>query len=160
MIGTQVSHYRLVRRLGAGTYGEVYEGVHVHDEELRVAVKIVAPALARDPQFVDALKRECRQLDRMAHANIVRFRELVVTHDAPGGSPSGTAATDHRPGVAMVLELLRGQDLHGRLAAGPLAPDIAAGLVEALLEGLAHAHAHLGRAMQELTRPASRRHRL
>jgi len=125
MIGTQVSHYRLVRKLGAGTYGEVYEGVHVHDEELRVAVKIVGPTLAREAQFVDALKSECRQLDRMNHPNIVRFRELVVNDG----------------GVAMVLELLRGQDLHDRLAGGPVPADAAAQVVEAMLEGLGHAHA-------------------
>ncbi len=125
MIGTQVSHYRLIRKLGAGTYGEVYEGVHVHDEELRVAVKIVGPTLAREAQFVDALKSECRQLDRMNHPNIVRFRELVVNDG----------------GVAMVLELLRGQDLHDRLAGGPVPADAAAQVVEAMLEGLGHAHA-------------------
>jgi formylglycine-generating enzyme required for sulfatase activity/serine/threonine protein kinase len=124
MIGTQVSHYRLTRLLGQGTYGQVFEGVHVHDDELRVAVKIVGPALAREAQFVDALKRECRQLDRMNHPNIVRFRELVVTDG----------------GVAMVLELLRGQDLHARLAGGPLPSDAAVPVVEAILEGLGHAH--------------------
>ena len=125
MIDARISHYRLTRKLGAGTYGEVYEGVHVHDDELRVAVKIVSPALVQDPRFLDALKRECRQLDRMNHANIVRFRELVVNEG----------------GVAMVLELLRGQDLHDRLADGPLPVDTAVSVVEAILEGLGHAHA-------------------
>ena len=124
MIGNQISHYRLTRKLGAGTFGEVYEGVHVHDEELRVAVKLVAPSLVQDARFVDALKRECRQLDRMNHPNIVRFRELVVNEG----------------GVAMVLELLRGQDLHDRLAGGPLPVDTAVPVVEAILEGLSHAH--------------------
>ncbi len=125
MIGSQISHYRLTRKLGAGTYGEVYEGVHVHDDELRVAVKVVGPALVQDARFVDALKRECRQLDGMNYANIVCFRELVVNDG----------------GVAMVLELLRGQDLHDRLASGPLPVDTAVPVVEAILEGLGHAHA-------------------
>jgi len=125
MIGTQISHYRLVRKLGAGTYGEVYEGVHVHDEELCVAVKIVSPALARETQFVDALKRECRQLDKLRHPNIVTFRDLVVQGDQ----------------VAMLLELLRGQDLHDRLAGGPLAVDTAVSVLETMLDGLAYAHA-------------------
>jgi serine/threonine protein kinase/formylglycine-generating enzyme required for sulfatase activity len=125
MIGSQISHYRLVRKLGAGTYGEVYEGVHVHDEELRVAIKIVSPSLVQDARFVDALKRECRQLDKMRHPNIVTFRDLVVQGDQ----------------VAMLLELLRGQDLHDRLAGGPLAVDTAASVLEAMLEGLAYAHA-------------------
>jgi len=124
MIGTQVSHYRLQRKLGAGTYGEVFEGVHVHDEDLKVAVKIVARALVDDARFVDSLKKECRQLDRMDHANIVRFRELVV----------------NETGVAMVLELLEGQDHHERLASGPVPVDTARSVLEAILEGLAYAH--------------------
>ena len=125
MIDSHISHYRLVRKLGAGTYGEVYEGVHQHDDELRVAVKIVAPALARETAFVDALKRECRQLDKLDHPNIVRFRDLVVNDTQ----------------VAMVLEMLTGQDLHDRLAGGPLGVDTAVSVLEAMLEGLAHAHA-------------------
>ena len=125
MIDSRVSHYRLIRKLGAGTFGEVYEGVHVHDEQLRVAVKIVSPLLAQDASFVDALKSECRQLDKLDHPNIVRFRDLVVNDGQ----------------VAMVLELLAGQDLHARLAAGPIPPDTAVSVLEAMLEGLAHAHA-------------------
>jgi len=125
MIGSQVSHYRLVRKLGSGTYGEVYEGVHVHDDELRVAVKVVSPALAQDARFLDALKRECRQLDKFRHPNIVTFRELVVQGDQ----------------VAMVLELLRGQDLHDRLAGWPLPVDTAVSVLEAMLDGLGYAHA-------------------
>ena len=90
MLGAQVSHYRLTRKLGAGAFGEVYEGVHVHDAELRVAVKLVAPVLGAEERFVDALKTECRKLDKLDHPGIVRFRELVMGER-----------------VAMVLELLR-----------------------------------------------------
>jgi serine/threonine-protein kinase len=125
LTATRISHYTLTRKLGAGTYGEVYEAVHQHDPELRVAIKIVAPALVQDPQFVDALKRECRQLDRLRHPNIVAFRDLLVDGDR----------------VAMVLELLRGQDLHHRLSSGPIPVETAASVVEAILDGLGHAHA-------------------
>ena len=41
MIDSQISHYKLTRSLGEGTYGEVYEGVHVHNPNLRVAIKVV-----------------------------------------------------------------------------------------------------------------------
>jgi serine/threonine-protein kinase len=125
MLGSQVSHYRLVRKLGAGTYGEVWEAEHVRSPNLRVAVKIVAPALGQDASFVDALTRECLQLDKLDHPNVVRFRDLVVNEGQ----------------VAMVLELLDGQDLHERLVGGPLTIDSAVAVVEGMLEGLAHAHA-------------------
>jgi serine/threonine-protein kinase len=125
MMGSQISHYRLERKLGAGTFGEVYEGVHVHDGELRVAVKVVSPSLVQDARFVDALKQECRQLDKLDHANIVRFRDLVVGEGR----------------VAMVLELLSGQDLHARLAGGALPVETTVSLLESMLEGLGYAHA-------------------
>ena len=48
MIGQRVSHYRLDRKLGEGTYGVVYRGVHVHDPPLRVAIKIMHPGLSGD----------------------------------------------------------------------------------------------------------------
>ncbi len=121
----QVSHYRLIGRIGAGAHGEVHEGEHVHDPRLRVAVKIITPSLAQDPTFVEALKAECRQLDRLDHPNVVRFRELVVV---PGG-------------VAMILELLRGLDLRARLTRGPLPFAEAVAVLDAILAGLAHAHA-------------------
>ena len=41
MIDAQISHYTLNRSLGSGTYGEVYEGIHVHNPNLRVAIKVV-----------------------------------------------------------------------------------------------------------------------
>jgi tRNA A-37 threonylcarbamoyl transferase component Bud32 len=125
MVGTRIRHYRLVRKIGEGAHGEVYEGVHAHDEAVRVAVKVVIPSLARDDRFVEALKTEWRQLERMHHRNVVRVRELVVD----GGH------------VALVLELLRGEGLHARIARGPLTPDDAAAMVSSILEGLGHAHA-------------------
>ena len=43
MIGENISHYRLESKLGAGTYGVVYKGVHVGDEQLKLAIKVVHP---------------------------------------------------------------------------------------------------------------------
>jgi serine/threonine protein kinase len=90
-----------------------------------VAVKLVSPSLVGDARFVDSLKQECRRLDKLDHANIVRFRDLVL---------------DERQ-VAMVLELLDGEDLHARLGRGPLPASDAAEVVLAILEGLSYAHA-------------------
>ena len=114
MIGEQISHYRLEEKLGAGTYGVVYKGVHVGDEEFTVAIKVVQPSLIDDPKFVDSLKKECRRLDRLDHSAIVRFRELVLGDDM----------------VAMVLELLEGQDLYDTMVAGSMPFDEAARVLE------------------------------
>ena len=58
MHGQQVSHYRLTEKLGAGTYGEVWKGVHVDDPDFTVAVKLVSPQVREDPAFLTALRKE------------------------------------------------------------------------------------------------------
>jgi serine/threonine protein kinase len=122
---THISHYRLTELLGSGTYGEVWKGVHVDDPNFVVAVKLVHPSVQGDPSFISALREECRALDRMDHPGIVRFRELVVRDGV----------------VAMVLELLEGEDLEAVLAAGPQPIAEVERVVERALEGLAYAHA-------------------
>ena len=62
MQGQQVSHYRLTDKLGAGTYGEVWKGVHIDDPDFTVAVKLVSPQVREDPAFLSALRKECRIL--------------------------------------------------------------------------------------------------
>ena len=70
MEGQIVSHYRLVRKVGAGAFGEVWEGVHRDIEAIRVAVKLLHPALSGDQSFVENLKRECVTLHTLQHANV------------------------------------------------------------------------------------------
>ena len=121
----QVGHYQLTERLGAGAYGEVWQAAHREDAALEVAVKRVHGALANDAEFVEALKGECRQLHRLDHPHIVRFRDLIVEDG----------------GVAMVLELLEGRDLHARIQQSPVSIAEVVQVLEAALGGLSHAHA-------------------
>lgn len=124
MLGTTVGHYILEAELGRGTYGVVWRAVHRHDPDLRVAIKIVHPALVGDPAFVRSLKEECRRLDRLDHPGIVRFRDLIIEDQT----------------TAMVLELLEGADLHGRLGGRPLDIDAAVPVIEVMLDALGYAH--------------------
>ena len=101
-----ISHYRLVRKLGSGAFGEVWEGVHIDFEEMRVAVKLLHMDLARDEGFVQRLKRECLTLHTLQHPNIVGFRDLVLSGDRP----------------AMVMELVEGQDAFELVQQGGLSP--------------------------------------
>jgi len=121
-----ISHYRRVAELGAGTYGTVHKAVHVHDAELHVAIKLVHATLATDPEFVSALRKECRVLAKLGHPGIVGFRDLVLSDDHP---------------PAMVLELLEGHDLHERLQqSAPVSLAEVVSTLEQVLEALAYAH--------------------
>lgn len=125
MIGTLVSHFRLVRELGRGAFGVVYEAEDTRDPEFRVAVKVVHPVLANDPTFRASLRRERRMLDTLDHPGIVRFRDLVETEDS----------------AALVLELLVGHDLHALLDNGPPPLGDSFRIVEGALDALAFCHA-------------------
>ncbi|MBX9579172.1 MAG: protein kinase [Gemmataceae bacterium] len=125
----QVGGYRLVRLIGRGGMGEVWEA---DDPQLRrrVAVKLMLPAIAARPEARARFLREARALAAVRHDHVVPV--LHVLED--GGVPY------------LVMPLLEGESLDGRLAGGPLPPgevirvgrEAALGLAAAHAEGVVH----------------------
>ena len=70
--------YRLVRRVATGGMGEVYRGVDVGwgGIERPVAVKVIAPNYAREPDFVRTFVDEARLSFLLVHANVVQVRDI------------------------------------------------------------------------------------
>ena len=76
---TQVKQYRLVRELGRGGMGAVYEGIDGRDGE-RVAVKLLHPWLAaEDPSFRDRFEREAHVAALLRSPYSVRLLDFGVT---------------------------------------------------------------------------------
>jgi eukaryotic-like serine/threonine-protein kinase len=71
------SRFRIVRQLGAGAYGEVYEADD-RERDRRVALKLLRNL---DPRALYRFKREFRALAEIRHENLVRLDELFSVDD-------------------------------------------------------------------------------
>jgi tetratricopeptide (TPR) repeat protein/predicted Ser/Thr protein kinase len=71
--------YRLLRLLGKGGMGAVYLA---HDNELdrSVAVKVIRPESAQDPEVVERFKREIQISSTITHQNVLRVYDLGEGH--------------------------------------------------------------------------------
>lgn len=119
-----IDQYRLIRELGRGGMGVVYEA---EDTLLhrRVAIKTL-PHTAGDEPASAALLREARAAARLDHPNVVRVYHV-----------GRWAGRDY-----LVLELITGGNLQERIAGGtPLAWEVATGAVADACRGLSTAHA-------------------
>src|SRR5580765_6223320 len=103
VLGRTVSHYRIVRELGAGGMGVVYEA---EDTRLRrnVAVKFLSSALAQDAPMLERFEREARAASSLSHPGI------CTVH----------AIEQHAGQSFIVMELVEGESLSTRLAKGPM----------------------------------------
>ena len=103
LIGRAIGAYRILSLLGTGGMGEVYRA---HDVKLGrdVAIKILPPVFTRDAERRARFEREARVLATLNHPHIGAIYGLEHAGDAK----------------ALVLELVEGQTLAERLAAGPL----------------------------------------
>lgn len=102
--GTRLGKYELIRLLGAGGMGAVYEAAHVEIGK-HVAIKVLGPAVAAIPGARARFLREAQLTTRVRHPNIVDVTDM--------GNESGQ--------TYLVMELLRGEDLARRLVrTGPL----------------------------------------
>ncbi|HTR04125.1 MAG TPA: protein kinase [Thermoanaerobaculia bacterium] len=103
MLGTTVSHYRVVRELGSGGMGVVYEA---EDMRLRrnVALKFLSVALAQDAPMLERFEREARAASALSHPGICTVHAIE--------QDSGRSF--------IVMELVEGESLATRLAGNPM----------------------------------------
>lgn len=119
----RVSHFEIVRLLGQGGMGEVFEAVDL-DLGRRVALKFLAAGVASDEDALRRFEREARVAAALQHPHIA----TVFAFDRSTGRPF------------IVMELLGGRTLRELLATRPLEAAEALGLARPVAEALAYAH--------------------
>jgi tetratricopeptide (TPR) repeat protein/TolB-like protein len=123
--GSRVAQrYRIDKLLGLGAMGLVYQA---HDEELGldVALKVLRPEYARDPDLIERFRRELVLARQVSHENVVRIHDLGKDGDL----------------LFLTMDLVEGRSLREVLEAeGRLPVDTAVGICRQLARALAAAH--------------------
>ena len=122
--GARLGTYEIVALIGAGGMGEVYRA---RDGKLTrdVALKILPPLFARDPERLARFSREANLLATLNHPNIAAIY--------------GFESSDHSP--ALVLEMVEGPTLADRIERGPIPLEDALPIARQIAEALEAAHA-------------------
>src|ERR1700686_3860615 len=121
--GDKLGPYKILAPLGAGGMGEVYRA---RDSKLDrdVAIKVLPASVSRDPDVLARFEREAKAVAALSHPNILGIFDF--------GADGGTAYA--------VTELLDGETLRSKLAAGALSQRRAGEYALQIVRGLAAAH--------------------
>jgi serine/threonine-protein kinase len=125
LVGSELGHYRIVEKIGAGGMGEVYRA---RDEHLArdVAIKVLQPGTLIGESARKHFHKEALILSQLNHPNVATIHDF-----------------DTQQGVDfLVMEYIPGITLDEKVAAGPLPEKEVLRLGVQLAEGLAAAHDH------------------
>ena len=136
--GDHLGPYEIVALLGAGGMGEVYKA---RDTRLGrdVAIKILPPELAADPDRRARFEREARAISQLSHPHICALHDIgeAVPTNPQDPTPKTSSSVSY-----LVMEYLEGETLAARLERGALPLAEALRLGGAIASALDTAHRH------------------
>jgi serine/threonine-protein kinase len=117
--------YEIMRLIGKGGMGAVYEAKHLRLPGKKVAIKVLLAGIATDSEAYARFRREAEIASRLGHPNIV---EVLDFNTLPDGTPY------------LVLEMLSGESLATRLVTGKMALPAAMSIARQIGSALHTAH--------------------
>jgi serine/threonine protein kinase len=126
MVGTTVSHYKILERLGGGGMGIVYKAQDLKLDR-PVALKFLPPDLTRDPEAKERFVHEAKAASALDHNNICVVHEIGETDDGQ---------------IFIVMAYYEGETLKKKIERRPLKTEEATDFTIQVAQGLAKAHEH------------------
>ena len=123
-INKKIGNYTITRKIGEGGMASVYEGVH---EKLgtKVAIKVLSPILARNPQLRQRFENEANFMASLSHPHITRVLDVEEKDET----------------LAIIMDLLEGEDLDARVKrTGPLSSTEVKMIFTQVLNAFDYAH--------------------
>ena len=132
MIGSTISHYKILDELGRGGMGIVYKAEDIRLDRT-VAIKVLPSAALTNEDDRARFYREARAAASLTHPHIAVVHEIdeAVPSDAPHG-------TETSPFIAM--EFIEGETLDAKIKKGPLKLEDAVRIASEIASGLEAAH--------------------
>jgi serine/threonine-protein kinase len=138
LVGTVFGDYELVRELGGGGMGVVYEARQISAAKRPVALKMIKPEYLSSPKVQARFEHETQCLAKVDHPGIVRLHDAGRHNGCPFYS----------------MELVDGESLEQRLKRGKLSWQESAKLVRDVARAVSYYHTNVGPPHRDL-KPAN-----